>query len=346
MARLIKGFPTYVYMDHKNNLFTEAQLDNRRRSKKMSNWALELQQFDIIRVWIRGEANILADAPSRAPWEAAMARHLPIPDLPLRDLIRKMFVSPEVWDRMVKDKAKKLNLDEWQEMEAKLHPGGEWISPETAPVWKERKAAAEGESEGRRAQALGPPKFSAPPIPPPTPDFGARTPTFGTEEEREFWVQELGPGRIAPGQEWFGNYPRWPVWEPDEMATPEQVFPLAAVERVLPKEPTDLPFKLQRFNDERGYMFAVYWKRAVDFTDNRPRKTLWFSATRYGGKEECRAAAMDYFRDRRDLARGEAPLSGKGPLAEKPSADGLFYHGGRNHTFVCWTDMKLSLIHI
>ena len=75
-------------MDHKNNVFTEAQLDNRRRSKKMSNWALELQQFNIIRVWIRGEANILADAPSRAPWEAATARHLPIPDLPLREIIK------------------------------------------------------------------------------------------------------------------------------------------------------------------------------------------------------------------------------------------------------------------
>ena len=39
----------------------------------MSNGALELQCFDIVRVWIRGEANILADAPSRAPWESALA---------------------------------------------------------------------------------------------------------------------------------------------------------------------------------------------------------------------------------------------------------------------------------
>ena len=35
--RLIKGFKFFCYMDHKNNLFSEAQLDNRRRSKKMSN---------------------------------------------------------------------------------------------------------------------------------------------------------------------------------------------------------------------------------------------------------------------------------------------------------------------
>ena len=52
--RLIKGFLVYVYMDHKNNLYSEAQLDNRRRSKKMSNWAFELQHFNIVRVWIRG----------------------------------------------------------------------------------------------------------------------------------------------------------------------------------------------------------------------------------------------------------------------------------------------------
>ena len=102
--KLIKSFRTYVYMDHKNNLFTEAQLDNRRRSKKMPNWALELQQFDIVRVWIRGEANILADAPSRAPWEAELARNLPIPDLPLRELIKQMFATPEAWEKMVGEK--------------------------------------------------------------------------------------------------------------------------------------------------------------------------------------------------------------------------------------------------
>ena len=67
--RLIRGFKVICYIGHKNNLFSEAQLDNRRRSKKMSNWALDLQHFDLDRVWIRGEANILGDAPSRAPWE-------------------------------------------------------------------------------------------------------------------------------------------------------------------------------------------------------------------------------------------------------------------------------------
>ena len=69
-------------------------------------------------MWIRGEANILADAPSRAPWEAELARNLPIPDLPLRELIKQMFVSPEAWEKMVGEKKTKMNLDEWQALEA------------------------------------------------------------------------------------------------------------------------------------------------------------------------------------------------------------------------------------
>ena len=104
-------------MDHKNNLFSEAQLDNRRRSKKISNWALELQQFNIVRVWIRGEANILGDAPSRAPWETHLARNLPIPVLPLRQIIQTMYRSPEALEKMVQEKKQLQNLDEWPAIE-------------------------------------------------------------------------------------------------------------------------------------------------------------------------------------------------------------------------------------
>jgi hypothetical protein len=148
LGKLIKGFQTYVYMDHKNNLFTEAQLGNRRRIKQMSNWALELQQFNIVRVWIRGEANILADAPSRAPWEAEMARHLPIPDMPLRELIKQMYVSPESWAALVASKAEKLNLAEWQTLERQYHPETFPDVEETmAKHDNDRKELAEGAGE-------------------------------------------------------------------------------------------------------------------------------------------------------------------------------------------------------
>ena len=112
----------------------------------MSNWALELQQYNISRVWIRGEANILADAPSRAPWEAEMARHLPIPDLPLRELIRQMYTSPEAWSKLVHDRSKKINLDEWQELERELHPN----APDMGIRQADEKERARETAAGRR----------------------------------------------------------------------------------------------------------------------------------------------------------------------------------------------------
>ena len=65
--RYTKGFLVYVYTDHKNNLHYDSVMDNRRISKKLTNWVVELQAYNISRVWIRGESNILGDAPSRAP---------------------------------------------------------------------------------------------------------------------------------------------------------------------------------------------------------------------------------------------------------------------------------------
>merc|ERR1712039_508660 len=99
----LRGLLCFVYIDHKNNLFTESMLDNRRIAKKVSNWALELQCFNIVRIWIRGESNILADAPSRAPWECALAKHLPVAHTPVRDLIRQMYRHPDKIDKDVED---------------------------------------------------------------------------------------------------------------------------------------------------------------------------------------------------------------------------------------------------
>ena len=103
--RMIKGFKVFAYIDHKNNLYTDATMDNRRRSKKMSNWAVEIQEFNVTRVWIRGEANILSDAPSRAPWEHRLAKHLPIPDGPFHSLIGQMYKAPDEWEKAVQGAA-------------------------------------------------------------------------------------------------------------------------------------------------------------------------------------------------------------------------------------------------
>ena len=80
----------------------------------MFNRALELQQFDIERIWIRGEANVLADALSRAPWEEPLAQFLPIPDMPVRDLVRKMYQDPDEIEDLVSGRNKVLVGDaEW-----------------------------------------------------------------------------------------------------------------------------------------------------------------------------------------------------------------------------------------
>ena len=68
----------------------------------------------MICVWIRGEANILGDPPSRAPCETELAQHLPIPDKPVRELVRQMYQPPEEFDLLVRDRARVLLGDEPQ----------------------------------------------------------------------------------------------------------------------------------------------------------------------------------------------------------------------------------------
>ena len=51
-------------------------------------------------------------------------------------------------------------------------------------------------------------------------------------------------------------------------------------------------------------------------------------------------AAFRYFKDKRSKLYGKTPVTGKGRLHAEPASDGLYYHGGRNHTFVCWSKMK------
>ena len=149
--RLIKGFKCYCYIDHKNNVFSDAQLDNRRRSKKLSNWALELQQFNIDRIWIRGEANILADVPSRAPWEAKLAQFLPIPDMPIRDLVVQMYQDPDALEQLVSRRREVLTGD--TPFEPLCEPEEEPTGPFLDEVRDDKSTAT----------------------------FGATTPSFGSE---------------------------------------------------------------------------------------------------------------------------------------------------------------------
>jgi len=120
--RFIRGLLVFVYIDHKNNLFIHAMLDNRRIGKKVGNWALELQCFNIVRIWIRGEANVLADAPSRAPWECELAKHLVVPNTPVQTLINEIYQPPEGWDEKFNKLGEK--LPDWKPL---THQSGKEI---------------------------------------------------------------------------------------------------------------------------------------------------------------------------------------------------------------------------
>ena len=65
-----------------------------------------------------------------------MARHMPIPDIPLREIIQQMYVSPEAWEHLCAERAKELNLDEWQALEVKLHPSALRLPEHVEKEWK------------------------------------------------------------------------------------------------------------------------------------------------------------------------------------------------------------------
>ena len=83
--------------DHKNIERAESVLSSRSASKKLVNWIADTQHilFTVVRVWIEGKTNALADAGSRAAWLSEVVRHLPVPDKPIRDTVRLLFTSPE-----------------------------------------------------------------------------------------------------------------------------------------------------------------------------------------------------------------------------------------------------------
>ena len=318
--RLIKGFKTFVYIDHKNNLFTEAQLDNRKRSKKMSNWALELHGFDIVRVWIRGEANILGDAPSRAPWEDRLARHLPIPDMPVRDLVRKMYQDPDGLDLLVKSRA----VDD-QGVELQWEPiESDELEVDSSPWGAETPEVVES---------------------------GYVTPRFGTDEATRL-AHELGKTVVLWDHDEYMR-PRFPCVVCVESQVERCMVGGEAPTKPFPVNPLDLPIVYEEYKDNKYHdHFAVRWPKPVMFTDGVARTSVWFNISKLG-KSEARRQAWSYFK--RLFDRGMPRASGSGRLVNKttPSKEGprhwnadrtMYYHGresgDRQNTFECWTGFK------
>ena len=104
-----------MFFDHKNIDYAERVLAIRRASKKLINWIADTQHIlaTVVRVWIDGKNNVLADSGSRAPWHFAVARHLPVPDMPIRDVIRLFFAHPSVPDDAIYKRKKEMNVERW-----------------------------------------------------------------------------------------------------------------------------------------------------------------------------------------------------------------------------------------
>ena len=263
MERYIRGLLCFVYIDHKNNLFTKSMLDNRRIAKKVSNWALELQCFNIVRVWIRGEANILSDAPSRAPWECELAKHLPIPTDPVSQLIKDMYELPDDVARKYEEVARKLPAFE------------------TIP---------RNDDKGLKLDDV---------VHQPDGDDGAQTPHFGAKKvdileakpltgRDDFSILEadygvwLGPIGIVEDADFTGEYPRWP--QALSLAVkPTKVLPEESViETAIPLDPKHHPISLRLWTATGGQRYwRVYWPAKVKFSDGTHTQTKFFSFKDY-----------------------------------------------------------------
>jgi len=359
--RLIRGFKVYVYMDHKNNLYTEALLDNRRVAKKMVNWALELQHFNIVRVWIRGEANILADAPSRAPWESKLMEHLPLADLPIRELIQKMYRSPADFEEAISTVAKKRGLKpDWEPLDGPTEQQlltdlpEAYVTPDFGhtPDFGSTCASTKGRlSKGKeigRALLRNHVDLGA--------FFSERVSRSADAEATGY----LGPGQVLKGMDEL--WPQWPMWavgsddskeEESVRATTGRGPVVASSHDPVPMNREDVPHIMELQHDERGHYYVVRWPKPVLF-DNGERKTsLWFSVGRYGSEPAAQKAAWRYFSDRyrglytldEELDEGQVVSRRDriGGILNPAEEDGKCYHGDRDHRFTHWSSMGKPL---
>ena len=274
-------------------------LDNRRIAKKVTNWALELQCFNIVRVWIRGEANILSDAPSRAPWECALARHLPIGDAPVRQLIRDLYRHPEKIDQQIEKVIEELHLDEFKPLDPQSQKDG------SGPVVTDiQDVPADG--SGRRTPTFGvnvvKPRKEA--------DFG-QTPMIGVNLMHETYEADFGVcDWIEDPSQLHGYdtpvYPRWPMMV-CRVDAPMRILPLNVdVEMPVPRANNVLPTSLRTYDPSKfkaragGKQYGspginIVWPRSIPFNDGKTKYQQMFSVARFGTWEAVRTAEWNYF---------------------------------------------------
>ncbi|CAK0788156.1 unnamed protein product, partial [Prorocentrum cordatum] len=116
-SKWTEGFVAFTFFDHENIERAECALKN-RATKKLMAWVAEAQDTlaNAPRAWIAGEANVLADAGSRAPWQSRVGSHLAIPASsarPVRDFVEKPFAHPDDLPQKIEQRRRDMGLEPW-----------------------------------------------------------------------------------------------------------------------------------------------------------------------------------------------------------------------------------------
>ena len=97
ISKWVSGLQLFAHFDHTHIERAESGLKHFRAAKKLVAWIadFQVQLANIVRVWVAGKDNVIADVGSRADWTRQLVKQLPVPEHPVLDLIRMMFASPD-----------------------------------------------------------------------------------------------------------------------------------------------------------------------------------------------------------------------------------------------------------
>ena len=159
ISKYVTGFTLFMYFDHKNIERAESVLTSRRASKKLVNWIADTQHIlaNVVRLWIDGKNNILADCGSRLPWHTSVSKHLPVPAGPIRDVIRLLFTHPHELEKLVQGKANEMGLGAWQPA---LPTDASSIDPERSTAHEGPRSEVSRPTPSRQSESLGRPGHS------------------------------------------------------------------------------------------------------------------------------------------------------------------------------------------
>ena len=239
-----------------------------------------------------------------------MAQFLPIPDMPVRDLIIKLYQAPGEVEDLVSRRRGALTGDKpWVALAGDTVPSGPCLDQIRGEDFR-------------------------------TPDFGERTPEFG---EHVKYVQELmstfGSGRVL--RTFDAEWPRFPMWSLEEPVS-EKVRVGDELKRSYPVEPYPFPAcGIERRKDPRGFNYIVRWPDKLRFEGEAGEKeSVWFNVNKESYPGEAEEACWEYFQEvqRRYARQGMGGKDaghpdGFGPCEGKYGEDRWFHGTSGDHVF-------------